>query len=132
MRKYFLPLLVNERGIEPIVLRKANPFVSFKFEDVKLLCILNFFSGAKRLNFSLKAYKTSETKSYFPHQWFEDPEKLNNTQLPHCDTIFSKLCKINSRKRDYSDFQGLKDDDSTSEETLLKLKLKQLPDFLRW
>ena len=105
MRKYFLPLLVNEGDIESIAIKKANPFVSFKFEDVKLLGILNFFGGAKRLNFFLKAYKTSETKGHFPYQWFEDPEKLNNTQLPLYDTIFSKLCNIIPAKETIQTFK---------------------------
>ena len=85
-----LRLLVNERGIEPIVIKKANQFVSFKFGDVQLLDILNFLGGATSLDSFLKAYKTSETKSYFPYEWFDDPEKLNNTQLPPYET-FGKL-----------------------------------------
>ena len=30
-KSYLLPFFVNERGIEPIVIKKANQFVSFKF-----------------------------------------------------------------------------------------------------
>ena len=76
IKSYLLPLVVNERGIEPIVIKKANQFVSFKFEDVQLLDILNVLGGATSLDTFLKADKTSDTKGYFPYEWFDDPQKL--------------------------------------------------------
>ena len=36
-----LPILVNERNIEPTVIKKTNQFISFKFGDIKLLDIVN-------------------------------------------------------------------------------------------
>ena len=45
-----LPLLFNERGIEPIVIKKANQFVSFKFGDVQLLDISNILEAATSLD----------------------------------------------------------------------------------
>ena len=68
-----MSLLVNERGIEPILIRKAIQFVSFKFEDVQLQDIINFLGGDMSLDSCLKAYKTSETKVYFPFDRFNDP-----------------------------------------------------------
>ena len=41
MKSYLLPLIFNERGFEPIVIKNANHFVSFKFGDVQLID-LNF------------------------------------------------------------------------------------------
>ena len=35
IKSYLLPILVNERQIEPTVIKKANQFVSFKFGDVQ-------------------------------------------------------------------------------------------------
>ena len=51
-----------------MLLRKANQFVSFKFGDVPLLYILNFFGGATSPDFFLKAYKTSDAKGYFSYE----------------------------------------------------------------
>ena len=81
IKNYFLPLLVIERMIELKVVKKTNQFVSFKFGDVQQLDILNFLRGAASLDSYLKAYVTPETKKYFPNEWVDDPEKLNNTQL---------------------------------------------------
>ena len=68
IKSYLLPILVNERGIEPIVIKKANQFVSFKFGDIQLLDIMNFLGGATSLDFFIKAYKTKETKGFFPYE----------------------------------------------------------------
>ena len=68
-----LPILINERNMEPIVIKEANQFVSFKFGDVQLLDIMNFLGGATSLDSFLKAYKTSETESFFPYESSDCP-----------------------------------------------------------
>ena len=68
IKSYLLPILVNERDIEPPVMKKANQFVSFKFGDIQLLDIMNFLGGATSLDSFLKAYKTKETKGFFPYE----------------------------------------------------------------
>ena len=82
IKSYLLPILVNERDIEPTVIKKANQFFSFKFGDIHLLDIKNFLGGATSLDSFLKAYRTKETKSFFPFEWFDCPEKMNNKELP--------------------------------------------------
>ena len=55
IKSYLLPILINDRIMEPSVMKKANQFVSFKFGDVQLLDIMNFRSGATSLDSFLKA-----------------------------------------------------------------------------
>ena len=83
IKSYLLPILVNERDIEPTVIKKANQFISFKFGDIQLLDIMNLLAWATRLDSFLKAYKTSETKWFCPYEWFDNPDKMQNTELPH-------------------------------------------------
>ena len=45
IKSTLLPTLVNERDLEPTVIKKANQFVSFKFGGIQLLVIMNFHSG---------------------------------------------------------------------------------------
>ena len=71
IKSYLLPILINERSMEPTVIKKANQFVSFKFGDVQLLDIMNFLGGATSVDSFLKAYKTAEIKSFFPYEWFD-------------------------------------------------------------
>ena len=127
IKSYLLPILINERNMEPIVIKKANQFVSFKFGDVQLLAIMNFLGGATSLDSILKAYKTAETKGFFPYEWFDCPQKMNNSELPPYDAFFSKLRNVNPLEKDYSDYQNLLSSGLKTEEALSKTKLSKTP-----
>ena len=98
IKSYVLYLLVNERGIEPIVFKKANQFVSFKFGDVQLLDLLFFHGVATSISSFLKTYKNSKTRNCIQYEWFDDPEKLSDIQLLPYENFFSKLRNINPLK----------------------------------
>ena len=55
IKSYLLPILVNERDIEPAVIKKGNQFISFKFGDFQLLDRMKFLGGATSLDSFLKA-----------------------------------------------------------------------------
>ena len=76
-----IPYLINKKEIEPLVIKKANDFVSFKFGDVQLLEIRKILGRATHLDSFLKAYKASEVKKYFQYEWFDTPNKLDEEQL---------------------------------------------------
>ena len=111
--------------MEPTVIKKANQFVSFKFGDVQLLDVMNFLGGATSFDSFLKAYKTAETKGLFPYEWFDCPQKMNNSELPPCDAFFSKLRNVNPLEKDYSDYQNLLSSGLKTEEALSKIKLSK-------
>ena len=104
---YLLPYLIHERDIQPTVIKKAHHFVSLKFVDVQFLDILSFLGGATSLDSFLKAYKTSETKRFFPYERFDSPEKLYATFLPPYDCFFSKLRNYNPLEKEFTDFTKL-------------------------
>ena len=93
--------------MEPTVIKKTNQFLPFKFGDVQLLDIMNFLGGATSLDSFLKAYKTSENKGFFPYDWFDCPQKMNNSELSPYDAFFSKLQNVKPLEKDYSDYQNL-------------------------
>ena len=82
IKSYSLPIVVYGQDLEPTVIKKANEFVSFKFGDVQLLDTMNFLGCATSLDSFVKTYKTEETKGFFPYEWFDCPEKMNNKGLP--------------------------------------------------
>ena len=126
-KSYLLPILVNERDIEPTVIKKANQFISFKFADIQLLDIMNFLGGATSLDSFLKAYKTSETKGFFPYDWFYHPDKMQNTELPPYDAFYSKLFSCNPLEAEYMDYVNLLKSGLTTEQAVIKLKLSKPP-----
>ena len=66
IESYLLPCLIHERDIEPTSIKKAKHFVSYKIGDIQFLDFLNFLGEATSLDSFLKAYKTNETKEFFP------------------------------------------------------------------
>ena len=87
--KYFLiPYLIRDKEQETSVIKKANDFISFKFGDVQFLDIMKFLGGATTPKSFLKAYKASETKGFFPYEWFDNPDKLGFPELPPYEAFF--------------------------------------------
>ena len=101
IESYLIPYLINEKEIELSVIKKASDFVSFKFGDVQLLDIIKFLGGGTTLDSFLKAYKASEMKGYFPFEWFDTPNKLDEQQLPSYDDFHSKLKNSNPLDKEF-------------------------------
>ena len=98
-----LHILVNERDIEPTVIKKANQFISFKIGDIQLLNILNFFGAATSLDSFIKAYKTPDTKRFFPYETFDHFEKMQNTELRPYEAFYTKLRSCKPLEAEYTD-----------------------------
>ena len=127
IRSYLLPIPVNERDIEPTVIKKANQFISFKFGDIQLLDFMNFLGGATSLGSFLKAYKTSETKRFFLYEWFDHPDKTQNTELSPYDAFYIKLRCCNHLETECMDYVNLLKSGMTTGQAVIKLKLSKPP-----
>ena len=127
IKSCLLFIFVNERDIEPTVIKKANQFISFKFGDVQLLDIMNFLGGASSIDSFLKAYRTSGTKGSFPYEWFDHPDKMQNTELPPYDAFYSKLRSCNLLEAEYTDYVNLLKSGLTTEQAVVELKLSERP-----
>ena len=100
IKSYLLRVLVNERNIEATVIKKPNQLNSYKFGDIQLLVIMNFLGGATNLDSFLKAYKTSDTKGFFPYEWFDHPDKIESIRRMMLSTVnfaAATLWKPNTR-----------------------------------
>ena len=124
---YLLPILVNERDIEPTVMKKANQFSSFHFSNIQLLDIMKNLGGATSLDSFLKAYRTLETKRFFPYEWFDHPDKMHKTELPPYNAFYSKLRSCNPLEAEYTDYANLLKSGLTKEQAVVKLKLSKPP-----
>ena len=126
-KSYPLPNIVNEQQIEPIFIKKANQFVSFIFANVQLLVILKFLGGATYLDWFLRRYQTSDTKGFFPCEWFNHPDKLNDKLVPPYEAFHNKLRNCNPRKKEYLDYEELIACGWTTESALVKFRLPETP-----
>ena len=87
---------------------------------------MNFLGSATSLDSFLKAYKTRGTKSFFPYDWFECSEKVNNKELPPYDSFFSILRNNNPLGKDYNDFQNFVNSGLTTEQAVVKLRMDRV------
>ena len=85
---------------------------------------MKFLGGATSLDSFLKAYKTKETKEFFPYEWFDCPEKMNKERPPY--DSFSILRNSNRLEKDY-DFQNLVNSGLTTERAVAKLRMDRIP-----
>ena len=125
IKSYLLPFLINERDIEPTIIEKVIQFISFNFGGIQLLDIMSFLGGATNLDSFWKAYKTLETKRFFPYEWFYHPDKMYNTELPPYDAFYSKFRSFNPLEAEYLDNVNLLKSGLTTEQTVIKLKLSK-------
>ena len=75
----------------------------------------------------LKEYKTSETKGFFPYEWLDHTDKMQNTEFPPYEAFYSKLCSCNPLEAEYTDFVNLLKTGLTTEQAVVKLKKLSKP-----
>ena len=89
--------------------------------------MMNFLGGTTSLDSFLKAYETSETKGFFPYEWFDQPYKMQLTELPPFDAFHSKLRSCNPLGAAYTDYVNLLKNGLTTEQAVIKMKLSKPP-----
>ena len=107
-------------------MKKANQFVSFKFGDIQLLDIRKFLGGGTSLDSFLKTYKTKETKRFFPYEWLDCREKMNNKELPPYDSFFGILRNSSPLEKCYNEFQNIVNSSLTTEQAVVKLRMDRI------
>ena len=127
IKPYLVPVLVNEKELQPAVVKTANQFVSFKFDNIQDLDITNFLGGATSLDSFLKAYKMNEIKNFSPYEWFDCAEKLSHQSLPAYDDFFSQLRNCNPLDDSFSDYQNPKNAECDTEKAVRKFKFLEIP-----
>ena len=89
---------------------------------------MKFPGGVGSLDSFLKAYKTLETKRFFPYEWFDHPDKMQNPGLPLYGAFYIKLRSCNLLETEYTDYVNLVKSGLTTKQAVIKLKLsKPLP-----
>ena len=116
--------MIRDKEQETSVIKKASDFISFKFEDIQFLDIKKFLGGATTQDSFLKVYKASETKGFFPYEWFDNPDKLDFPELPPYEVYFSKIRNNNPLDKDFIDYEKLRKSGLEEQQVLKKLQIK--------
>ena len=88
---------------------------------------MKLLGKATTLDSFLKAYKASETKSFFPYEWFDSPDKLDCMELPPYEAFFSKLRNNNPLEKDFNYYQKLVNGGLDQRSALKKLRIQSVP-----
>ena len=126
IKSFLLPILVNERDIEPTVIRKPNQFFSFNFGDIHQLDITKFLRGATSLDF-FEGIQNFKRKVFFPYEWFDHPDKMQNTEFPPFDAFYSKFRSFTPSETEYTDYVNLLKTGLITEQAVVKLKVSKHP-----
>ena len=60
IKSHLLSIFINGRDIEPVIIKKANKYMSSKFGDFQFWDLMTFLGEAIGLDSLLETYKTSE------------------------------------------------------------------------
>ena len=69
-------------------------------------------------------YKAIKTIGFFPNEWFDNPDKLDFTELPPFEAFFSKLRNNNPQDKDSLDYEKLRKSGFDEQKTRKKLQIK--------
>ena len=100
---------------------KSKRFHFLQVGDVQFLDIMKFLGVATTLDSFLKAYKASETKRFFPYEWFDNPDNLDFPEVPPYEAFFRKIRNKNPLDKDFKDYEKLRKSGFDKQQALKKL-----------
>ena len=127
LNSYLLPILLVERGVQPIVVKENNQLVSFRSGNVQLIVNLDFLSGATNLDSFPEAYKIKEAKVFTPFDFFNHHIILHPTDTLLHKTSQKRLPNFHPLEENHRNFESLFNNRLSRKYTLPELKLSQLP-----
>jgi hypothetical protein len=122
MRQYLHKSLEDCGEFVTFSIKKANSYMSIKTQYLQFLDIRSYLAPDYLYDDFIKAYKCKLEKGFFPYDWFNDYDKVNNTELPAHKLFFNKLRNKNIADEEYKVcLNAWKDNNITTFE-----------DFLEW
>ena len=126
-KKYLIPFLNNNDNPEMII-KRGNNYLCIKLKNLLLIDIINFLAPGYSYDNYIRAYApNSDTKGFFPYEWFDSLEKLNHEELPPIEAFSSRLRGTTLATQDYVYIQNVWD--SLPRDSDGKIRFRQ---FLIW
>ena len=97
--KEFL-ILAHDTGLK-FTIKTLNSFMCLSSTQLRFLDVLNFLAPGFSYDAFLKAYGCTQTKGFFPYEWFDSLNKLEQTCLQPPEAFHSTLRDEDISEEDY-------------------------------
>jgi hypothetical protein len=101
MKQYLHKSLSDINETVSFAIKKANSYMALKTQHFKFLDIRSYLAPNYSYEAFIKAYKCTLNKGYFPYDYLNDYNKLNETKLPPHEAFFNKLKNKNITDAEY-------------------------------
>ena len=119
--RFLFPYLIKHHPIKFSV-KKNNNHMLHKAKFLKFLDVTNYLAPGFSYDQFLKAYECEQTKGFFPYEWIDGLDKLEETSLPPHAAFYSSLKNANITDEEYWYCQQVWEDN----------ELSTFKDFLVW
>ena len=90
LRNDFIPLLANRNEVE-YVIKKGDSYSCIATKTLKFLDMINYLAPGISYDKFLKSQNVAVTKSFFPYEYFDSLQRLNETEFPPYEAFHSSL-----------------------------------------
>jgi hypothetical protein len=123
LMKQFLHKSFEDCGEEvSFTIKKANAYMSLKTQRLKFLDVRSYLAPNYSYDAFITAYKCKLEKGFFPYDYFDSYDKLNETELSSHDLFYSKMKNKNICADEYNICINAWKDNN----------MKTFKDFLEW
>lgn len=100
VKEFLFPYLIKTNPIK-FTVKRNNNHMCLKTDFIKLLDISNYLAPGFSYDQFLKAYECEQTKGFFPYEWIDGLDKLEETSLPPHQAFYSSLKNQNISEEEY-------------------------------
>jgi hypothetical protein len=102
MKQYLHKSLEDHGETVSFSIKKANSYMSLKTQHLQFLDVRSFPAPNYSYNAFIKAYKCKLEKGFFPYDFFNTYDTINNTELPPNEAFFNKLKSKNITNEEFN------------------------------
>ena len=101
VKEFLFPYMIKHQPIR-FTAKRNNNHMCIKTDFLKLLDISNYVAPGFSYDQFLKAYECEQTKGFFPYEWIDSLDKLEETSLSPHEAFYSSLKNTNITDQEYT------------------------------